>query len=503
VIDPRDPEDIAQPRLGAAFFPSHVEQPVLRAARRIDIMAAVHLSCPVCRLCGTEAGMRGRTRSLLGALAALVASPALAGEDPDGCNATAVSAVLSAYLDGEPVPPGECLLPGEVLSYQVVLFVPFNFPPFAFCDVIGGQLSVTFPNWWAQPPPPFVPAAGYPDTEPITQFGNIDGAGVPFVVVAPQTYVVEASDAVDGLLHARADYGQTAFIKSIGHEQENGTFLSDPDLPLATAIGKSAVGLCVPDIDLEMQVRPAQVCAAVESEVTFTYTVSNHGEVDLSGVTLDDAECPPTYLEGDVNADARLNPGELWTYDCTMTVSSTLANTAAVSALGVSYTGDVVEGVVYTDAAEATVVASDDVPPEFLACPPEDILLVADKEGEATMPDLAPLVQAEDECTPAKSLELVQKPPAGAIVTIGRTPATVEVGDLAGNVASCATVITVVGICAGDVNLDHRVDVQDLVMVIFQIGVALDPGKSPADVTDDGEIDVLDIAAVILSWGPC
>lgn len=63
--------------------------------------------------------------------------------------------------------------------------------------------------------------------------------------------------------------------------------------------------------------------------VTFTYAVTNIGQVPMTDVWVKDDKCSPvTYVSGDINNNARLGLTETWTYRCTKTVSQTETNTA-------------------------------------------------------------------------------------------------------------------------------------------------------------------------------
>jgi len=51
----------------------------------------------------------------------------------------------------------------------------------------------------------------------------------------------------------------------------------------------------------------------------------------LSSVTLtDNPVCPGTFVNGDTNADNKLDPGEIWTYTCPAVINSDTTNTATV-----------------------------------------------------------------------------------------------------------------------------------------------------------------------------
>lgn len=57
--------------------------------------------------------------------------------------------------------------------------------------------------------------------------------------------------------------------------------------------------------------------------------------------------------------------------------------------------------------------------------------------------------------------------------------------------------------CAGDVNDNGQVNVDDLMQVINSWGAAGKPGENPADVNDDGDVDMDDLLEVLMNWGPC
>jgi hypothetical protein len=58
-------------------------------------------------------------------------------------------------------------------------------------------------------------------------------------------------------------------------------------------------------------------------QVTFTYKVSNPGNVALTDVLVTDDKCSPVSgpSAGDANGNDALDPGEVWTYSCTMTIA--------------------------------------------------------------------------------------------------------------------------------------------------------------------------------------
>jgi hypothetical protein len=53
--------------------------------------------------------------------------------------------------------------------------------------------------------------------------------------------------------------------------------------------------------------------------------------------------------------------------------------------------------------------------------------------------------------------------------------------------------------CPADINEDGVIDVSDLLAVIDQWGFTI----SDSDINDDGIVDVSDLLAVVGTWGPC
>ena len=57
--------------------------------------------------------------------------------------------------------------------------------------------------------------------------------------------------------------------------------------------------------------------------------------------------------------------------------------------------------------------------------------------------------------------------------------------------------------CAGDVDSNERVDVNDLLVVISTWGECPNGVECPADTDANGLVDVSDLLTVISQWGPC
>ena len=86
--------------------------------------------------------------------------------------------------------------------------------------------------------------------------------------------------------------------------------------------------------------------AGIGELVTYTFTVTNSGEVPLSNVTVvDDVAGTVTYQSGDTNSNNKLDVSETWTYTATWTVATTpdpLVNTVTASGTSgnTTYTDD-------------------------------------------------------------------------------------------------------------------------------------------------------------------
>jgi len=63
-------------------------------------------------------------------------------------------------------------------------------------------------------------------------------------------------------------------------------------------------------------------CVTLGDIITYTYNVSNDGNLNIADVEVtDNLVSPVTYVSGDTNLDNKLNPSEIWTYTGTYTVT--------------------------------------------------------------------------------------------------------------------------------------------------------------------------------------
>ncbi|HEV3362578.1 MAG TPA: LPXTG cell wall anchor domain-containing protein [Acidimicrobiia bacterium] len=109
-----------------------------------------------------------------------------------------------------------------------------------------------------------------------------------------------------------------------------GTGKDDED-NTATDQDTETVNVIDPKIVIDKVASLTQIGAG--DPVTYTYTVTNPGNAPLADVTVTDDKCGPVILTGgDTDSDALLDPGEMWKFTCTATLSSPgqITNTARV-----------------------------------------------------------------------------------------------------------------------------------------------------------------------------
>ena len=104
-----------------------------------------------------------------------------------------------------------------------------------------------------------------------------------------------------------------------------------------------------PSIQITKSANPLALDSA--GPVTYTYTVTTTGTVDLTAVSVtDDKLATVTYVSGDANADGVLQPTETWVFSAAAILSVTTTNTATATGTG--------NGETVTDTAIANVVVT-------------------------------------------------------------------------------------------------------------------------------------------------
>jgi uncharacterized repeat protein (TIGR01451 family) len=130
-----------------------------------------------------------------------------------------------------------------------------------------------------------------------------------------------------------------------GHDGE--TTVTDTDNWTVTVPPTGGVGGDAPAIHI-VKTPSVTTLPVGGGSVTYTYVVTNIGDVPLTTVSVTDNKCAPvTFVSGDANSDEALDVTETWTYTCTMILTHTTTNTAVAT----GHDGDTA----FTDTDHATV----------------------------------------------------------------------------------------------------------------------------------------------------
>jgi probable HAF family extracellular repeat protein len=174
---------------------------------------------------------------------------------------------------------------------------------------------------------------------------------------------------------------------------------------------------------------------------TTTFTVRDTG---LPTIT-----CPPVpNVSADGNSKAVLPDllaGVTASDNCTP--AGELALTQSPTPGTVLGVGTYVVTVTATDEAgnmavcTTTFTVQDTTPPVLTA--PQSLILSANGNSQATVPDVVSRIIVSDNCTAANKLVVDQSPAAGTLVGMGTHLITVTAKDAAGNMATCTTTFTV------------------------------------------------------------
>jgi hypothetical protein len=140
--------------------------------------------------------------------------------------------------------------------------------------------------------------------------------GADGVLGLDETWVYTCTTVVD------TDTTNTAWVT--GTDSAGGT---------VTGTATARVDVVAPAIDLEKTADATIV--PVSQTVLYTILVSNTGDVPLDVGPVADNRCGPVLgpdPAGDVNTNGLLDPGEIWTYECSAVIVTDTVNTALVSA---------------------------------------------------------------------------------------------------------------------------------------------------------------------------
>jgi hypothetical protein len=103
-------------------------------------------------------------------------------------------------------------------------------------------------------------------------------------------------------------------------------------LPVATSTGGA---FSTPSIRVSKVPTPLSLPTG-PGMVTYNYKVSNGSDISLTNVNVNDDTCSPVvYLSGDnINPNEKLDPSEVWDYNCTMLISTTTTNIVTATGVG-------------------------------------------------------------------------------------------------------------------------------------------------------------------------
>ncbi|MEZ4638656.1 MAG: hypothetical protein R2856_27465 [Caldilineaceae bacterium] len=138
--------------------------------------------------------------------------------------------------------------------------------------------------------------------------------------------------------------------------------------------------------------------------VTYTYTITNPGDVSISSLALADDTCSPVSLSsGDANSNAVLEPTETWTYTCAVTVTVDVTNTATLT--GLDPLGNTLT---VTDTASVDVIAPAialDTTGSALAVQPGETVIYTYTVTNPGDSALQNVVLLDDKCSPVAFLD--------------------------------------------------------------------------------------------------
>ena len=188
----------------------------------------------------------------------------------------------------------------------------------------------------------------HPDLNPAASDFSLTGAADAGSVGAQnkKTFQVEcnvgsgcASPPPTLTVTEQAKAGYTLKSISCVHKQGQGGFPVEPDAndaPDDSTVSGSTVKLkvslyewvkCyvtnVPDQPAIHVVKDGPATAHSGDTLTFSYTVTNPGNVPLTNVTATDDKCSPLTRSGSNTADTTLDPGDTWTYTCSYAIQWT------------------------------------------------------------------------------------------------------------------------------------------------------------------------------------
>ena len=187
----------------------------------------------------------------------------------------------------------------------------------------------------------------------VTNTGNVSLAG-PFTVnddkttdeSCPAAIALSPGAAITctasyTITQADINYGSVTNIASVS----NGIVTSPTDSETVIAAQAPAINIVK---------TPSATVINSGATVTYSYVVTNPGNISLNSIVVADDKCSPvSYVSGDANSNNILEPAEWWNYTCSSVLTTTTTNIATVSGtFGITSVQD-------TDTATVNVVTTD------------------------------------------------------------------------------------------------------------------------------------------------
>jgi uncharacterized repeat protein (TIGR01451 family) len=190
---------------------------------------------------------------------------------------------------------------------------------------------------------------------------------------------------------------------------------------------RTDVALVVPvESDIVIVKRASDDIVPAGSPVTYTYEVRNTGLiVPLASVTVTDDTCAdPTFVEGDTDGDDLLDPGEVWVYTCTATITETTTNIATATGVPSLPDGRTDEPVDSTDTETVTAYTPDIELVKTVSSSlvpvgtPVTYTFVATNTGDI---ELVNVTLVDDQCAPVSDPPVESIQPADNVMQPGET----------------------------------------------------------------------------------
>ena len=147
--------------------------------------------------------------------------------------------------------------------------------------------------------------------------------------VAPVPTYISGDTDTDGALEQEETWIYRSVANPIKTVTNTGTVTgTDPYGTTVSSSAQATVTVIHPAIHLEKTASLEKIYRG--DPVTYIYTITNTGDIELSAIKLTDDKIVPVFSRGDTNNNGILELGETWTYTATNTPTHTVSNTAKV-----------------------------------------------------------------------------------------------------------------------------------------------------------------------------